>query len=126
MRSRDAVQDSHVTHCRRRSGNGLPVDMRTAASTPRHTATGSGWRLSRQGFGWRQIGVVGIAVGEMSKWREEVVRALTPDGADDISGFASDGVGAFRKRKIAVGCSAQQRGEIRADIIGNTHGGTPK
>ena len=66
-----------------------------AASTPRHTAVGSGWRLSRQGFGWRQIGVVGIAVGEMSKWREEVVRALTPDGADDISGFARDGVGAF-------------------------------
>jgi hypothetical protein len=59
--------------------------------------------LSRQGFGWQQIGVVGIAVSEMSKWREEVVRALTPDGADNISGFASDGVGAFHQHKIAVG-----------------------
>src|SRR5450755_861743 len=100
--------------------------MRTAASTPRHTATGSGWRLSRQGFGLQQIGVAGIAVSEMSKWREEVVRALTRNGADDISGFASDGVGAFHQREIAVGCSAEQRVEIRADIIGNAHGGTPK
>src|SRR5450755_2289351 len=110
----------------RRCGNGLPVDMRTAASTPRHTATGSGWRLSGRGFGWRQIGAVGVAVREMSKWREEVVRALTPDGADDISGFASDGVGAFHQRKIAVGCSAEQRVEILADRVGDAHDGTPK
>src|SRR4051812_34107638 len=87
---------------------------------------GSGWRLSGRGFGWRQIGVVGIAAREMSKWREEVVRALTPDGADDISGFASDGVGAFHQRKIAVGCSAKQRVEILADIVRDTHDGSPK
>src|SRR3984893_7128510 len=63
----DAVQVSHVTDRRRRSGTGLPVHRRTPASTSRLPATGSGWRLSRQGFGRRQIGVVGIAVGEMSK-----------------------------------------------------------
>lgn len=48
-------------------------------------------RLSRQGFSWLQIGTIGIAVGEVAKGREQVVRALMPDSADDISTFASDG-----------------------------------
>ena len=51
-----------VTH-RQRCGNGLPVDRRAAASRQVTTRGGQEAAIVRQGWRWRHIGVVGIAVG---------------------------------------------------------------
>jgi hypothetical protein len=34
---------------------------------------------------WRQIGIVGVAVGEMAEWREDVFAVTAADGAEHVT-----------------------------------------
>lgn len=69
----------------------------------------------------RKVSVIGVAIGEMAKWREDIVPAVTADGSDDIALLARQSVGAFHQRQITVAGGAQQRVEVGAGVIGDSH-----
>jgi hypothetical protein len=48
----------------------------------------------------RQIGVVGIAVGEMAEGREDVIAIVPPHGADDVARAARRRVEAFHEARL--------------------------
>lgn len=76
---------------------------------------------SRVGRIGRQVGVVWVAVGEMAEWREDVFVVTAADGAKHVTRLACGGVETFHKSKIAIGRGAQQRVEVCAGMIGDSH-----
>ena len=57
----------------------------------------------------------------MAEGREQEIRAVAPDRADDVADIAGRGVGAFHEREIAIGRGPEQRLKIGAGVIGNAH-----
>lgn len=77
------------------------------------------------GVRW-QIGVVGVAVGQMPERRHDEVASVTADSAEDVAPFAGGGVEALHEGQIAVACRAQQGVEVCAGVVGDRHEGLLK
>ncbi|CDI11873.1 protein of unknown function (plasmid) [Agrobacterium pusense] len=69
----------------------------------------------------RQVGVVRIAVGQMTKRREEKFAVTAADAAEHVTRLACSGIEAFHESKITIGRGAQQRVEVCAGMIGDSH-----
>jgi hypothetical protein len=54
----------------------------------------------------------------MAEGREQEIRSVAPDRANDVARLAGRGVRAFNKREVAIRCCAKQRLEICAGVIG--------
>ena len=68
---------------------------------------------------------VWIAVGEMTKRREDIIAAVAANGAEYVTRLACRRIEAFHESKIAIGCGAQQRVEVCTGMIGDSHWSSP-
>src|SRR4051794_32247956 len=85
----------------RRSDTGSATEGSGNASLNRRRSSASGRRAYDDAnrivrMGW-QVGVVGIAVAEMAKWREDVLAVTAADGADYVTRLACSGIEAFHE-----------------------------
>ena len=73
-----------------------------------------------------QVGIVGVAVGQMAERDENIIAIIAADRAKDIARLAGDCIQALHEGEIAVACGTQERVEVGAGMFGDSHCCSPE